>query len=112
MRSKTIAIAALILINLSFISISTTSNSLQVVDAQQAALDDADSLVLAVNLARIKAQILLAQQFLDNNETNKAFIHAYIPHSVTLPEIRSIVERLDSESANQLESKLTDLPIN
>jgi high-affinity iron transporter len=112
MRPKSIPIAALIVINLSFIALNTYPNAQQAVYAQQEGLDYADRLVLAVNLERIKAQILLAQQFFDNNETNKAFIHAYIPHTVTFPAIRNILQQLDSESANQLESRLTDLPIN
>ena len=112
MRSERISIAALIVISLSFIALNSHPNSRQAVYAQQEGLDDADSLVLAVNLERIKAQILLAQQFFDNNETNNAFIHAYIPHAVTFPAIKNILEQLDSESANQLESRLTDLPIN
>ena len=113
MRCERISIAALIIINLSFIALNSYPNAQQAtVYAQQEGLDDADSLVLAVNLERIKAQILLAQQFFDNNETNKAFIHAYIPHAVTFPTIKNILEQLDSESANQLESRLTDLPIN
>jgi high-affinity iron transporter len=90
MRPKSMPIAALIVINLSFIALNTYPNAQQAVYAQQEGLDYADRLVLAVNLERIKAQILLAQQFFDNNETNKAFIHAYIPHTVTLPAIQNL----------------------
>jgi len=112
MRSERISIAVLIVIIFSFIALNSHTNAQQAVYAQQEGLNDANSLVLAVNLERIKAQILLAQQYFDNNETNKAFIHAYIPHAVTFPVIKNILEQLDSESANQLESRLTDLPIN
>lgn len=112
MMRKTLPTAISIIIILSFITVNSYSNYQDTAYAQQSDLDGADILVVMVNLERIRAQILLTQEGLDNNDTNKAFIHAYIPHAVTFPSIKNILKVLDSESAKQLEAKLTDLPIN
>jgi high-affinity iron transporter len=72
-------------------------------------LSDPDILVLIVNLERIKAQISLTQDSLDNGDMEMAFAHAYIPHSVTFPSIKKILEKVNPEPAKRLETLLTSI---
>lgn len=74
--------------------------------------DNENSIVTLVNLERIRNQILLANQSLVSGDNDMAFAHSYIPHSVIFPSIKSQLNAINSESAAQLESLLTDLPIN
>jgi high-affinity iron transporter len=74
--------------------------------------DNENSIVTLVNLERIRNQILLANQSLVSGDKDMAFAHSYIPHSVIFPSIKSQLNAINSESAAQLESLLTDLPIN
>jgi high-affinity iron transporter len=75
-------------------------------------LDNENSIVTFVNVERIRNQILLANQSLVSGDIDMAFAHSYIPHSVIFPSIKSQLNAINSESAAQLESLLTDLPIN
>ena len=75
-------------------------------------LDNENSIITLVNLERIRNQILLANQSLVSGDIDMAFAHSYIPHSVIFPSIKSQLNAINSESAAQLESLLTDLPIN
>jgi high-affinity iron transporter len=77
--------------------------------AQQAG--NADALIIMVNLERIRAQLHLADQSLAAGDGKAAFAHAFIPHTVTFPSIKSQLKELDDPSATQLEALLTDLPI-
>ena len=74
--------------------------------------DNENSIITLVNLERIRNQILLANQSLVSGDIDMAFAHSYIPHSVIFPSIKSQLNAINSESAAQLESLLTDLPIN
>ena len=74
--------------------------------------DNENSIVTLVNVERIRNQILLANQSLVSGDIDMAFAHSYIPHSVIFPSIKSQLNAINSESAAQLESLLTDLPIN
>jgi high-affinity iron transporter len=74
--------------------------------------DNENSIVTLVNLERIRNQILLANQSLVSGDIDIAFAHSYIPHSVIFPSIKSQLNAFNLESAAQLESLLTDLPIN
>jgi high-affinity iron transporter len=78
--------------------------------AQQA--NDADALIIMVNLERIRAQLQLADQSLAAGDGEAAFAHAFIPHTTTFPAIKSQLKELDDPSATRLEALLTDLPIN
>ena len=80
--------------------------------AQEAQLEDQDILILMVNLQRIRVQISLTQDSLANGNIEVAFAHAYIPHSVTFPSIKKLLEEVNAEAAKKLETLLTDLPIN
>jgi len=71
--------------------------------------DEAQFILL--NLERINVQIDLAAQGLKNNNTEGAFYHAYIPHSVTYPIIKKVLDKVDSTISIELEAQLTDLPI-
>lgn len=73
---------------------------------------DADALIIMVNLERIRAQLLLADQSRAAGDSEAAFAHAFIPHTTTFPSIKSQLKELDEQSATQLEALLTDLPIN
>jgi high-affinity iron transporter len=74
--------------------------------------DNENSIVTLVNVDRIRNQILLANQSLVSGDIDMAFAHSYIPHSVIFPSIKSQLNSINSESTAQLESLLTDLPIN
>src|SRR5213593_1207080 len=78
--------------------------------AQQ--VNDADALVIMVNLERIRAQLQLADQSLAAGDSEMSFAHAFIPHTTTFPAIKSQLKEVDSQSATRLESLLTDLPVN
>jgi high-affinity iron transporter len=112
MRYKDAPIRTVIFITLFSTVLSPLLNSYYFSYAQQAPLNDSDILLLTVNLERIRAQISLAQDSLANGDVEMAFAHAYIPHSVTFPTIKKILEELNSEPAKRLENLLTDLPIN
>src|SRR5213593_3164000 len=78
--------------------------------AQQA--NDADALVIMVNIERIRAQLQLADQSLTAGDSEMAFAHAFIPHTTTFPSIKSQLKEIDEKSATQLEAVLTELPVN
>jgi high-affinity iron transporter len=73
--------------------------------------NDETSLVLMVNLERIRNQIFLTEKSLAIDDKDMAFAHSYIPHSVIFPSIKSQLNVINSQSASQLESLLTDIPI-
>lgn len=74
-------------------------------------LDDTDSLIVALNLERIKTHLSLAKISLNHSDPNTAFSHAYLPHSVTFPAIKTIVSQHNSSLSSKIESMLTDLPL-
>ena len=74
-------------------------------------LNDAEALVVMVNIERIQTQLLLTENSLANGDSDMAFAHAYIPHSVIFPSIKNQLRQTSPESASQLESMLTDLPL-
>jgi high-affinity iron transporter len=74
-------------------------------------LDENNSLVILINLERIRNQLLLANQSFSSGDEDMAFAHAYIPHSVIFPSIKSQLNTISQQEASQLESLLTDLPI-
>lgn len=70
-----------------------------------------DVLLVTVNLARIRTQIMLTEKSLAEGDSYMAFAHAYIPHSIIFPSIKNILEKdvNNSDSINRLESGLADL---
>src|SRR5919106_873078 len=85
-----------------YAQINTTSTS----------LSDENSLIIMVNLERIRNQILLAEKSVASDDKDMAFAHSYIPHSVIFPSIKGQLNAINSQSASQLEALLTDIPIN
>lgn len=75
-------------------------------------VNDESSLFIMVNLARIRNQILLVEKSLALNDKDLAFAHSYIPHSVIFPSMKSQLNAISSQSTSQLESLITDIPIN
>ena len=53
-----------------------------------------DVLLVMVNLARIRTQIMLTEKSLEEGDNYMAFAHAYIPHSVIFPSIKDILKKL------------------
>ena len=72
---------------------------------------DADTLIIMINLERMRAQLKLADQSLVAGDSESAFAHAFIPHTTTFPSIKDRLKGFDDELATQLEARLTDLPI-
>ena len=72
---------------------------------------DTDVLIILVNLERIRAQLMLAEESIIASDREAAFAHAFITHSVTFPSIKSQLKEHDNQSASQLEALLTDLAI-
>jgi high-affinity iron transporter len=89
--------------------------SLDIVHAQTNATSPlpggGNSLLIMVNLERIRNQILLSEKSLAFGDIDTAFAHSYIPHSVIFPSIKDQLNAINSQSRSQLESLLTDLPI-
>jgi len=76
----------------------------------QAPASSDNALVVIVNIERIKTQLLLAEQSLDASDSNMAFAHAFIPHTAIFPSVKDLLKQIDSQTTNQLESLLSDLP--
>ena len=74
-------------------------------------LSDENSLIIMVNLERIRNQILLAEKSLASGDKDMTFAHSYIPHSVIYPSVKDQLNAINSQSASQLEALLTDIPI-
>ncbi|MCI0559778.1 MAG: FTR1 family iron permease [Nitrososphaera sp.] len=70
-----------------------------------------DSLIIIVNLERIRAQLLMTERSLESGDIESAFAHAFIPHATTFPSLKPQLRAFDEQSAIELESLLTELPI-
>ncbi len=70
-----------------------------------------DAQLIFLNLERINSQIDLTAQNLKDNNTEGAFYHSYIPHSITYPTIKQLLDKVDPSTSIKLEGLLTDLPI-
>ena len=75
-------------------------------------LSDNDALILMVNIERIRTQLWLTEESLNKGNLETAFAHAFIPHSSIFPAIRyQLRQVVGDQSAKELESLLTDLPL-
>jgi high-affinity iron transporter len=74
-------------------------------------IDVADSLITFTNLKKIETQINLANLSLLEGNLENAFQHVYFPHSVTFPELKPLLSKIDSYSSRNLEALLADLTI-
>jgi high-affinity iron transporter len=72
-----------------------------------------EAIVLLVNLERIRTQMSLTQQSLDQNDEQGAFAHAYIPHSVIFPALKNTLITISrgngTSSVKNIESSLADI---
>ncbi|HZB98445.1 MAG TPA: FTR1 family protein, partial [Nitrososphaeraceae archaeon] len=71
-----------------------------------------ETVVVMVNLERIRTQLLLAEKSLNDGDKDMAFAHAFIPHSTTFPSIKNQLIDINEQFASDLEAMLIDLPIN
>src|SRR5919107_3547572 len=71
-----------------------------------------ETLVVMVNLERIRTQLLLAEKSLNDGDKDMAFAHAFIPHSTTFPSIKNQLIAINEQFTTDLEALLVDLPIN
>jgi high-affinity iron transporter len=74
-------------------------------------LPDPRTLIVMINIERIRNQILLTERSLAADDKDMAFAHSYIPHSAIFPSIKNQLNDNNSKSVLRLESLLTDLPI-
>ena len=75
-------------------------------------LSDTDALIVMVNIERIRTQLRLTEQSLNEDNPEMAFAHAFIPHTTTFPAIKNqLTETAGEQSTKQFESLLTDLPL-
>lgn len=73
--------------------------------------EDARALIIIVNMERIRAQLLLAEDAISAGDSEGAFAHAFIPHSVVFPAVKPQLQDVDSQKSSELEAALTDLPL-
>src|SRR5688572_18058313 len=71
-----------------------------------------ETLVVMVNLERIRTQLLLTEKSLNDGDKDMAFAHAFIPHSITFPSIKNQLIDINEQFTSDLEAMLIDLPIN
>src|ERR687890_2762406 len=71
-----------------------------------------ETVVVMVNLERIRTQLLLAEKSLNIGDKDMAFAHAFIPHSTTFPSIKNQLIDINEQFTSDLEALLVDLPIN
>ena len=81
------------------------------IDPNLIEISQKDAQLIFLNLERINSQIELTAQDLKDNNTEGAFYHSYIPHSVTYPTIKQLLDKVDPSASIKLEGLLTDLPI-
>jgi high-affinity iron transporter len=73
-------------------------------------VNDTDAIILMTNFERIRTQLMLTERSLANGDSNMAFAHSYITHTVIFPSIKNILEKAGyANSAKKLESGLTDI---
>ncbi|MEM3159258.1 MAG: FTR1 family protein [Nitrososphaera sp.] len=98
---RKIALALVLLMSVALVAPSVAS----------AQTDDARALIIIVNMERTRAQLLLAENAVSAGDSEGAFAHAFIPHSVIFPTAKPQLQAVDSQASGQLEAALTDLPL-
>ena len=94
------------------ITLPVLNNNLSSAQQQTAGELYNDTLIVMVNLERIRTQLLLTEKSLDDGNKDMAFAHAYIPHSITFPSIKNQLTDINKQFATELEARLIDLPFN
>ena len=94
------------------ITLPVLNNNLSSAQQQTAGELNNDTLIVMVNLERIRTQLLLTEKNLNDGNKDMAFAHAFIPHSITFPSIKSQLIDINKQFATELEARLIDLPFN
>lgn len=94
------------------ITLPVLNNNLSSAQQQTAGELYNNTLIVMVNLERIRTQLLLTEKSLDDGNKDMAFAHAYIPHSITFPSIKNQLTDINKQFATELEARLIDLPFN
>ncbi|MGI0020468.1 MAG: FTR1 family iron permease [Nitrososphaera sp.] len=79
--------------------------------AASAQADDARTLIVLVNLERIRTQLLLTGQDIDKGDSEGAFAHSFISHTTIFPAVKEQLKEVDEQSSAEIEAALTDMPL-
>jgi high-affinity iron transporter len=93
------------------ITLPVLNNNLSSAQQQTAVELNNNTLIVMVNLERIRTQLLLTEKNLNDGNNDMAFAHAFIPHSITFPSIKSQLIDINKQFATELEARLIDLPL-
>jgi high-affinity iron transporter len=93
------------------ITLPVLNNNLSSAQQQTAVELNNDTLIVMVNLERIRTQLLLTEKSIHDGNNDMAFAHAFIPHSITFPSIKSQLIDINKQFATELEARLIDLPL-
>jgi high-affinity iron transporter len=74
-------------------------------------LDIKKKFIIYINLERINSQLDLSEENIESNNMDKAFSHAYIPHTAIFPNVKPDLQIVAPQLSSELEKLLTDLPI-
>jgi high-affinity iron transporter len=108
-KKMSVSFVAIVLV----ITLPVLNNNLSSAQQQTAAeLNNNDTLIVMVNLERIRTQLLLTEKSLNDGNKDMAFAHAFIPHSITFPSIKNELTDINKRFATELEARLIDLPFN
>src|SRR5918999_764835 len=111
MKVRIYFVVILIIIALG-ITLPALDNYLSYAQQQMTEESNNETVVVMVNLERIRTQLLLAEKSLNDGDKDMAFAHAFIPHSTTFPSIKNQLIDINEQFASDLEAMLIDLPIN
>lgn len=98
---RKIALALILLMALALVVPSATS----------AQTDDARALIIIVNMERIRAQLMVAKDAINAGDSEGAFAHTFITHTMVFPAVKPQLQAVDSQKSSQLEAALTDLSL-
>ncbi|HEX6645866.1 MAG TPA: FTR1 family protein [Nitrososphaeraceae archaeon] len=87
------------------------SQSDSVTEVLDSPIDIKKKFIIYINLERINSQLDLSEKNIESNNLDKAFSHAYIPHTNIFSNIKSDLQEVTPELSSKLEKLLTDLPI-
>ena len=87
------------------------SQSDSITEVLDSPIDIKKKFIIYINLERINSQLDLSEKNIESNNLDKAFSHAYIPHTNIFPNIKSDLQEVTPELSSKLEKLLTDLPI-
>jgi high-affinity iron transporter len=93
------------------ITLPVLNNNLSSAQQQTAVELNNNTLIVMVNLERIRTQLLLTEKSIHDGNNDMAFAHAFIPHSITFPSIKSQLIDINKQFATELEARLIDLPL-